>query len=338
MKNPAYPELAQFVSSGVKLFNNYHGIFTRDLPASIHTIIYTCFGEVCNEPALVDFLTCFKDRQCIVVTARQYPVALESTFNCKIFCVPSAYAQYVDQIPPIDDCPNRTEFKKRFLALNNRAQWDRQALFQFITKFHLQNQFYFSYHCEDRWQKGRRAVYDECNNIIGNTWFNQGLNLDHLFDQLPITAGLDRFSGNDWGAGNPQYYWQSFASLVHESYIDENFNVYFSEKIMKPLAYGHPFLVFCSAGSLKHLSHLGFQTFENVFNEQYDMIPHPQLRLESIFVEIDRVCKLSNYDIDDLYLEARPRAAYNKEFFYSKFRENYQQEITAVCAQISNLL
>lgn len=339
-KNAAYPELTQFLSTQVQVINNYHGFYPRSLPASIHTVIYACFGEALHTHQLVDFLTCFQDRKCIIVTPRKYSHDLEQQFGCKIFCVLNSYAQYVTQIPEIDPRFNQRVFKKKFLSLNNRAQWDRQALLQFLTKFNLRNHFYFSYHCHDRLDMvgSTRAIYDQCNDIIGSTWYNQGLDLEMLYNELPISAGLDQFVDNDWGAGNPKYYWTSFASIVNETYTGENFNVFFTEKAMKPLAYGHPFMMHCSAGALAHLRDLGFQTFDNVFDEQHDTNTNLNQRVEHVFREINRICQLSDYDVHDLYLEARPRAEFNRDFFYNDFRKNYQKEITEVCDNIRKML
>ena len=85
---------------------------------------------------------------------------------------------------------------------------------QFLIKFDLQKDFYFSYWCEDRFGVGQKTVYDQMNNIIGNTWYNQHLDLEKLYESIPITIEHDQFVGNDWSAGTDFFHQTSFASFI----------------------------------------------------------------------------------------------------------------------------
>lgn len=71
---------------------------------------------------------------------------------------------------------------------------------------------------------------------------------------------------------NPDWYNSTCFSLIAETYVDpmDGQEIFITEKTFKPLAFQHPFMVFGNAGTLKHLKDLGFETYENLFDESYD--------------------------------------------------------------------
>jgi hypothetical protein len=332
-----YPELSDLSGPDVLLCNEYHGSIENYTNQSI--VIYSCFGEACNLPELETVLNKFKKSFTIVITHRNYPLSIEQKFNCKIVKVKYAYAYYSRNIKQqlSSDAQTGTLIKK-FLSLNNRAQWNRQALMQFLIKFDLMKDFYFSYWCEDRVGVGQKTVYDQTNRIIGPTWFNENLDLEKLHELIPITIEHDEFEGNDWSAGTDFFYQTSFASFVNETYIDENFDPFLTEKTWKPLAYGHPFLLFSSTGALTNLRDKGFETFSDIFDESYDLIESPQLRFEHLLCEVDRICKLDNATLADIKNHIIPRLQHNHNHFWNTLPELYDAEMKIVRDQIEHIL
>ena len=333
----AYPELSDLSSPDVLLCNEYHGGIENYTNQSI--VIYSSFGEVCNLPELETVLNKFKKSFTIIITHRNYPLSIEQKFNCKIVKVKYAYAYYSrNMVKQSWGEGQSAAIITKFLSLNNRAQWNRQALMQFLIKFDLMKDFYFSYWCEDRFGVGQKKVYDRTNSIIGATWFNQNLDLEKLYELLPIKLKQDQFEGNDWSAGTDFFYQESFASFVNETYIDENFDPYLSEKTMKPLAYGHPFLLFSSAGALANLRDQGFETFGDIFDESYDHIESPQLRFENLLREVIRICKLDNATLANMKNHMIPRLQHNHNHFWNTLPKLYEAEMKIVVNQVEHIL
>ena len=337
IKPRAYPELTNLAGPDVLFCDDFHGEIKNYTGQSI--VIYSCFGEACNLVFLEAVLTQLEKSFTVIITHRNYPPSVEQRFNCKIVTVKYAYAYYTRGIekkslssahpmPPL----------KKFLSLNSRVQWNRQALMQFLIKFDLMKDFYFSYWCEDRFGVGQKTVYDQTNSIIGDTWFNQNLDLEKLYELLPIKLKQDQFEGNDWSAGTDFFYQESFASFVNETYINENFDPFFTEKAMKPLAYGHPFLLFSSAGALSNLRDLGFETFGDIFDESYDLIESPQLRFEHLLREVNRICKLDNSMLADITSHIIPRLQHNHNHFWNTLPELYDAEMKIVRDQVEHIL
>ena len=87
---------------------------------------------------------------------------------------------------------------------------------------------------------------------------------------------------------NPDWYDSTCFSVVVESYMRTNawannprlpcYKTEVSEKIFKPMAYYHPFIVFGSYETLKYLHREGFETFGNLWDESYDNIVNDEQR------------------------------------------------------------
>jgi hypothetical protein len=63
----------------------------------------------------------------------------------------------------------------------------------------------------------------------------------------------------------------SWISIVSEAqYEDSQETVFLSEKVFKPIACQHPFVILGNKGSLKELKKLGYKTFHDLIDESYD--------------------------------------------------------------------
>ena len=85
-----------------------------------------------------------------------------------------------------------------------------------------------------------------------------------------------------------------------------------TEKTIKNLYIGKPFIVMGGAGILAKLKSFGFKTFSPWIDESYDDITNNYLRLEAIKQEIDR---LADIDINHLYQELLPVLEHNRETY-----------------------
>jgi hypothetical protein len=63
----------------------------------------------------------------------------------------------------------------------------------------------------------------------------------------------------------------TWLSIVSEAqYDDSQETVFLSEKVFKPIACQHPFVILGNKGSLKELKKLGYKTFHDLIDESYD--------------------------------------------------------------------
>jgi len=121
---------------------------------------------------------------------------------------------------------------------------------------------------------------------------------------------------------HPTWYDQTYCSVVMETYQDQPMHI--SEKSYKPLAYFHPFLSVSAPGTLQCLREAGFETFDNIFDESYDLEPDLGRRIETIRNN------LANIDINGRYdRQTQLKLYYNHDIFFDDVRVKHrlQKEI-----------
>jgi hypothetical protein len=134
---------------------------------------------------------------------------------------------------------------------------------------------------------------------------------------------------NDWGEIylNPKPYLDTYFSLVTETVFDYP-RSFRTEKIWKPMAIGHPFIVATGAGYYRDLHNLGFRTFGHLIDESFDTIDNNQDRCNRIVEIVEDLCRqdlpafitaaqeVCKYN-QSLIMELRPkiRSEFSKRFF-----------------------
>lgn len=138
---------------------------------------------------------------------------------------------------------------------------------------------------------------------IGNFPYHKKLFVDAISNQLDdaiysirdlnkfLPGDKTDFDGSDHDRNfdlrylNPKWYTDTKFSVVVETHGQKTVpNI--TEKILKPIQYGHPFISFGSKGNLKLLRENGFLTFDCIFNEAYDEIDNMIERINFIADEI----------------------------------------------------
>lgn len=102
-----------------------------------------------------------------------------------------------------------------------------------------------------------------------------------------IFADLDGFNFGDkgWPDHNLNIYYNQHAlELVTETVVDYSF---VTEKTMKPLLAGTPFLLVAGAGQIAHLRSLGFDTCGELWDESYDAIEDNSARTIAVIDILD---------------------------------------------------
>jgi hypothetical protein len=116
----------------------------------------------------------------------------------------------------------------------------------------------------------------------------------------------------EWGEIyiEPAPYVDTYFSLVTETICAESAYSFRTEKIAKPLAIGHPFIVASTPGFYRDLHRMGFQTFGHVIDESFDKIEHAQTRVNRI---IEIVTDLCRQDLASFLKECYNVCKYNQQ-------------------------
>ena len=105
--------------------------------------------------------------------------------------------------------------------------------------------------------------------------------------------------------------------VVLETLFDDS-RLHLTEKSLRPIACGQPFILASTTGSLEYLRNYGFKTFSNCWDESYDLEPDPKERLIKITELMKHLdCQESGKHKRKM-LQAQKIADYNKKHFFSK--------------------
>lgn len=115
---------------------------------------------------------------------------------------------------------------------------------------------------------------------------------------------------------NNQDYAQTGMEIVLETLFDDS-RWHLTEKALRPIACGKPFMLVATAGSLKYLRSYGFETFGDLIDESYDLETDPVARLNAVIQEMTRISSLSPSDKIVLWNQLHRIAERNKQRFFS---------------------
>ena len=110
---------------------------------------------------------------------------------------------------------------------------------------------------------------------------------------------------------NPEWYDNTYFSIVSETTTYSEYQLHLTEKTYKPIAYRHPYIIFGQTGTLAYLHELGFETFENLFDESYDAVEDQATRLSMI---VDAVNNFKETAYDAITLA---KLEHNYNLFYN---------------------
>jgi hypothetical protein len=115
-------------------------------------------------------------------------------------------------------------------------------------------------------------------------------------------------------------------SIVLETVFDNR--IHLTEKTLRPIACGHPFMILSGPGTLKYLRTYGFKTFHSFIDESYDLETDVDKRMIMVLSEMDRINKLPQADQDHIWNACAVVARHNKELFFSdRFFNSITQEL-----------
>ncbi len=142
---------------------------------------------------------------------------------------------------------------------------------------------------------------------------------------------------------NVEDYQQTGIEVVLETLFDDS-RWHLTEKTLRPIACGQPFILASTPGSLEYLRSYGFQTFGTIIDETYDTVTDPLDRLTAIVEVMQTIATHRNKN--KLYKDLQQIAQYNQHRFFStefyntiveEFCKNFQLGINKLSSQINPL-
>ena len=191
------------------------------------------------------------------------------------------YAENISAAQQVDKIYLKENKPYKFLFLNGRGRTHRRYLINRFLNSKLIDQ--------SLWTN-----LDQSNGPI------QYLPAQYEVDQYQSQINVDTTStyvkynlfNNEWGEIylKPDPYIDTYFSVITETVFNYPYS-FRTEKIWKPIAIGHPWIVVANRGFYRDMHNLGFQTFGHVIDESFDQIDNNQDRLEKIAIVIEDLCQ-----------------------------------------------
>jgi len=195
-------------------------------------------------------------------------------------------------------------------------------LFEMADTYLSPNRFCFYMDTKYNFEYPKPCIFTS---LIGNIRPERDYVLNGLKEKLEYNNFILRYSGEDFGISSTKYdiinfkkgefdpytplldkyyhsvsqtlpiamYNQSYVNVVVESDIDYVDNFFLTEKTIKSLIVGMPFIVVSTPNFLKNLQQLGFTTYNQLWDESYDSIIDYKSRVDAV---IDLCNNLGKFD------------------------------------------
>lgn len=210
--------------------------------------------------------------------------------------------------------------KATFLCLFGTPRPVKLALYKRLLSLGLMGKACFSYQGfkGKKAKDDKRCVIDKISSSYLKSAFqplSTKREIERCVDKLPLSR-LD-ISGNvnmnDIATQMPyRLFSKGHCSLVVETEFSFASMQRITEKTVKALASGHPSIVFGNPFSIRLVRDLGFDTFDDIIDHEYDSIEDPSLRFEVVLLELMRLVSR---------IEANP-VLYSSEV-YERALQNY---------------
>lgn len=119
-------------------------------------------------------------------------------------------------------------------------------------------------------------------------------------------------------------YQTSAIEVVLETLFDDQ-RWHLTEKSLRPIACGRPFILAATPGSLRYLRSYGIKTFDGLIDESYDDIQDPVLRIAAIIKEMKRIALLPPSQKKVLWNQLYQISKQNQVLFFS---DDWKKTIT----------
>lgn len=207
----------------------------------------------------------------------------------------------------------KKEHKKKYINLIRRWRPQRIASIAYLESKNLLEQGYNSLLDPDSWVDYYSQIYKD---------FNLDPSID-VSKKLPLVLDTDDHKINlatTSQRGLVKYYQNSYFSIVNETWYENRYPKFLTEKMFKPICHKHPFIVLSTSGNLKMLRDRGYKTFDGIIDESYDSEHDDCLRFHKAMNEVERLCNLSDTEYQKFKADATPIVEHNFEVLMNKNR------------------
>jgi hypothetical protein len=293
----------EYYYQGNKLGFTMHNLFTcwRDLDIPYHVmVIYANHSDL--EAAVEPFIVNQHDRPLIIPTM-----------------VNNQSVKVISNIPLLEISKN---IQNNAFCLMGVSRQHRIKFFQYLSKNNLFNHIkvnYISKFYQDSKKfefdkKQKNVVYhtDKLSNLISTHphRINENCFLQSCYKDIVDLNSFDVAPRQDLEGELKNFYKDFFLEVVLETVFDYP-HVFISEKILKPLLFKTPFVLFGAMGTLDYLKKNGFKTFNDFWDESYDFESDPHARFLKCCALVHSIIMKPTNELKDIHKKMLPVLEHN---------------------------
>lgn len=231
------------------------------------------------------------------------------------------YDENIKEIERATSIFTKTHKPYTFMFLNGRARAHRKYLWERFRQLELLEHALYTV-LDSRSTRSRHFTLTQNNVDLMTTntplqWLPREYEVKQFRNTYITSADQERvfvkneLFDNQWGEIYLQAepYIDTYFSVVTETVFDYPYS-FRTEKIAKPVAIGHPWIVASSCGFYRDMRNLGFRTFDGIIDESFDTIDNHQTRMDRI-VEI--VTDLCQQDLPAFLAACHDTCKYNQQ-------------------------
>jgi len=166
-----------------------------------------------------------------------------------------------------------------------------------------------------QWSYCETGVLDNNNPIEIDSFDNLRNDTELFLKRAPfLWDRLNQDQRNDHSSiGDIELYKNSYCNIVVETHFDadQSGGVFLTEKTFKPIKHGQLFFIVGCAGSLQELKKLGYSTFDQWLDNNYDFINNNTVR----WSKLKQAIKQAQRDLPKIYAAAVNDIKHNQQLF-----------------------
>lgn len=221
---------------------------------------------------------------------------------------------------------------KKFSVLSRNYRPARLQLYCSLVEKNLLDDFLYSFYNIHPYEKTVFTVNDMITDL-SNAKVDLTDKIVEWLYKVPHTISRDDNVYNKWADVTYQTvastdfhiaietFFEPFLSHVNGQYKKGYAPNFITEKLYKPIACKKPFIVFGPQYMLEDIRTLGYKTFSDFINEDYDIEEDSATRLSMIVTEIERILALPTDEYQKIVNSIQGICDYNYKHLYAKKNE-----------------
>lgn len=206
--------------------------------------------------------------------------------------------------------------EKVFLMWNRRFRRHRIEMALCLEKNDIVDRSYISFNRDDleRPNISFENAIDMQNLLSSNSNLNLTPEIVQRFKQkLPLVLDGETNVNQmceDFDNATRPYYQNSLVSIITETNY-ENPELTLTEKSFKPIKEKHPFIIVGVPGALRAMRNMGFKTFGEFWDESYDDVECPRVRMQRLSFLTEQISKWTPDQIREFRRKVKPILEHN---------------------------